>query len=62
MNKVRSQVKHYTDEHELEPPQSLSRQAGRVLEIDDEMTSGFTALATRVRSWWRLAVSGSDRA
>ncbi len=62
MNKVRSQVRHYTDEHELEPPQSLSRQASRVLEIDDEMTSGFTALATRVRSWWRLAVSGpTDR-
>lgn len=58
MNKVRSQVRHYTDEHELEPPQSLSRQASRVLEIDDEMTSGFTALATRVRSWWRIAVSG----
>jgi hypothetical protein len=57
MNKVRSQVRHYTDEHELEPPQSLARQASRVLEIDDEMTSGFTALATRVRSWWRLAVS-----
>ncbi|MGH3795726.1 MAG: ATP-binding protein [Pseudonocardiaceae bacterium] len=62
MNKVRSQVRHYTDEHELEPPQSLARQAARVLEIDDEMTSGFTALATRVRSWWRLAVSGpTDR-
>ncbi|RJQ80292.1 ATPase [Pseudonocardiaceae bacterium YIM PH 21723] len=60
MNKVRSQVKHYTDEHELEPPQSLARQAARVLEIDDEMTSGFTALATRVRSWWRLAVSGTS--
>ena len=59
MNKVRSQVRHYTDEHELEPPQSLSRQASRVLEIDDEMTSGFTAHATRVRSWWRLAVSGA---
>lgn len=58
MNKVRSQVRHYTDEHELEPPQSLARQASRVLEIDDEMTSGFTALATRVRSWWRLSVSG----
>jgi hypothetical protein len=58
MSKVRSQVRHYTDEHELEPPQSLARQASRVLEIDDEMTSGFTALATRVRSWWRLAVSG----
>ncbi|MGH4012666.1 MAG: ATP-binding protein [Pseudonocardiaceae bacterium] len=62
MNKVRSQVRHYTDEHELEPPQSLARQASRVLEIDDEMTSGFTALGTRVRSWWRLAVSGpTDR-
>ncbi|MGH3905437.1 MAG: ATP-binding protein [Pseudonocardiaceae bacterium] len=62
MNKVRSQVRHYTDEHELEPPQSLARQATRVLEIDDEMTSGFTALGTRVRSWWRLAVSGpTDR-
>lgn len=59
MNKVRSQVRHYTEEHDLEPPQSLSRQASRVLEIDDEMTSGFTALATRVRSWWRLAVSGA---
>ena len=32
--------------------------AGQVLEIDDEMTTGFTALATRVRSWWRIAVSG----
>lgn len=59
MNKVRSQVKHYTDEHELEPPQSLARQASRVLEVDDEMTSGFTALATRVRSWWRLSVAGN---
>jgi hypothetical protein len=58
MNKVRSQVRHYTEEHGLEPPTSLARQASRVLEIDDEMTSGFTALATRVRSWWRLAVSG----
>ncbi|GAA2349060.1 ATP-binding protein [Saccharopolyspora halophila] len=58
MNKVRSQVRHYTEEHGLEPPTSLERQAGRVLEIDDEMTSGFTALATRVKSWWRCAVSG----
>ena len=61
MNKVRSQVRHYTDEHELEPPQSLVRQASRVLEIDDEMTSGFTALATRVRSWWRVAVSAPNQ-
>ncbi len=59
MSKVRSQVKHYTDEHELEPPQSLVRQAGLVLAIDDEMTTGFTQYGTRVQSWWRVAVSGS---
>jgi AAA-like domain len=56
--KVRSQVRHYTDEHDLDPPQALARQRERMLEIDDEMTSGFTALGTRVRSWWRIAVSG----
>ena len=28
-----------------------------MLEIDNEMTSGFTSLGTRVQSWWRLAVS-----
>ncbi len=56
MNKVRSQMRHYTDEHDLEPPTSLSRQGDRVMEIDDEMTSGFTALATRVKAWWRFAV------
>ena len=58
MGKVSSQVRHYTEEHDLDAPQALERQRQRMLEIDDEMTSGFTALATRVRSWWRLAVSG----
>ena len=47
------EILHYTDEHELETPQSLPRQAARVLEFDDEMTSGFTSFRTRVRSWWR---------
>ncbi|MBA2694961.1 MAG: ATPase, partial [Actinobacteria bacterium] len=57
MSKVRSQVRHYEQEHELEPPRSLARQARQVLDIEDHMTLGFTAQSARVRSWWRLAVS-----
>lgn len=60
MNKVRSQVRHYTNEHDLEPPRSLARQAAQVLDIEDEMSRGFTATSVRVRSWWRIAVSGAD--
>lgn len=60
MNKIRSQVRHYTEEHDLEPPRSLARQAAQVLDIEDEMSAGFTAGSVRVRSWWRIAVSGVD--
>ncbi|MER7015841.1 ATP-binding protein [Saccharopolyspora sp. NPDC000359] len=59
-NKVRSQERHYVREHNLEPPRALRRQLSQVAAIDDQMTSGFTALATRVKSWWRVAVSGRD--
>ena len=31
MGKVRSQIRHYTHDHDLDPPMSLSRQADRVL-------------------------------
>ena len=40
MGKVRSQIRHYTHDHDLDPPMSLARQAERVLEIEDELTSG----------------------
>lgn len=60
MNKVRSQERHYTDEHGLEPPTTLANQGARVLEIEHEMSEGLTALATRVRCWWRFAVSAVD--
>jgi hypothetical protein len=59
--KVRSQMNHFSDEHGLEPPRSLARQYQLVQEVDDQLTSGFTALGTRVRSWWRLAVSAPSR-
>lgn len=57
MSKIRSQVRHYGVEHDLEPPRSLARQAARALVVEDEMTMGFTATSARVRSWWRFAVS-----
>ncbi|GEL23311.1 ATPase [Pseudonocardia sulfidoxydans NBRC 16205] len=62
MGKVRSQIRHYTHDHDLEPPMSLARQADRVLEVEDEVTSGLTQLNTRLYGWWRVAVAGRDEA
>jgi len=62
MGKVRSQIRHYTTDHDLDPPLSLARHAERVLEIEDELSGGLTAQATRVSGWWRVAVSGRDEA
>jgi hypothetical protein len=62
MGKVRSQIRHYTHDHDLDPPVSLARQADRVLEIEDELTSGLTQLNSRLYGWWRIAVSGKDEA
>lgn len=60
MGKVRSQIRHYTHDHDLDPPMSLARQADRVLQIEDELSGGLTQLNTRVYGWWRVAVSGRD--
>ncbi|MCD2192950.1 ATP-binding protein [Actinomycetospora endophytica] len=60
MGKVRSQIRHYTHDHDLDPPMSLERQADRVLQIEDELSGGLTQLNTRVYGWWRVAVSGRD--
>ncbi|MGQ0483005.1 MAG: ATP-binding protein [Pseudonocardia sp.] len=62
MGKVRSQIRHYTHDHDLDPPMSLARQADRVLEIEDELSSGLTNVNTRLYGWWRIAVSGRDEA
>lgn len=62
MGKVRSQIRHYTHDHDLDPPMSLARQADRVLEVEDELTTGLTQLNTRLYGWWRVAVAGRDEA
>jgi AAA-like domain len=60
MGKVRSQIRHYTHDHDLDPPMSLARQADRVLEIEDELSGGLTQANTRLYGWWRVAVAGRD--
>lgn len=62
MGKVRSQIRHYTHDHDLDPPMSLARQADRVLAVEDELTNGLTQANTRLYGWWRIAVSGKDEA
>jgi hypothetical protein len=62
MGKVRSQIRHYTHDHDLDPPMSLARQADRVLEIEDELSGGLTNVNTRLYGWWRIAVAGRDEA
>ncbi|MBO0877498.1 MAG: ATP-binding protein, partial [Pseudonocardia sp.] len=62
MGKVRSQIRHYTHDHDLDPPMSLARQADRVLEIEDELSSGLSQANTRLFGWWRIAVAGRDEA
>jgi hypothetical protein len=62
MGKVRSQIRHYTHDHDLDPPMSLARQADRVVEIEDELSGGLTQANTRLFGWWRVAVAGRDEA
>src|SRR5690625_7583084 len=55
-DRVRSQTRHYTVDHNIEPPRQLARQAQRVSEIEDEMRST-NGLTTRVVAHVRAAVS-----
>lgn len=53
--KVSAQQDHY-DEHNLTPPQQLSRQGNIAPRVEDELTSG-SPHARRVVAWARVAVS-----
>jgi len=57
-DRIVSQIDHYVKDHDKEPPRQLSRQAARASEVEDEMRSGFDGLRTRMRGWFRIAVSG----
>ncbi|HEY3482039.1 MAG TPA: hypothetical protein VGL02_24345, partial [Streptomyces sp.] len=55
ISKVRSQVRHFADEHDLEPPQELARQASQALQIEDQITGTWGQQQVRVKGWWRVA-------
>jgi hypothetical protein len=60
IQKVRAQTHHYEVEHAEPAPQELARQGARALAIEAELTAGLAGLASRTRSWVRLAVSGES--
>lgn len=55
-DRVRAQTRHYTIDHNIDPPRQLARQAERVSEIEDEMRST-NGLTTRVVAHVRVAIS-----
>lgn len=59
-DKVRAQIRHYTEDHGLPPPKSLGRQAELAQVVDDELSSGLTQRGTRLTGWWRMALSAPD--
>ena len=54
--KIRYQERDYA-EHGLDAPPSLSRLAGRALQVGDEIDTGIPVEATRAHGWHRLAVT-----
>src|SRR5690625_4186378 len=60
-DRVRSQTRHYTVDHNIEPPRQLARQSQRVSEIEDESRSTL-GRTTRVVAQVRAAVfAGTEK-
>ena len=57
-NRIDGQMSHWVDDHSKRPPKQLARQADRAADVEDEMRSEFTGLATRTKGWYRIAVAG----
>ncbi len=56
-DRIRAQIRHYRDDHQMEPPRQLERQDERAAEVEDEMRAEFDGLATRTKGWYRIAVA-----
>lgn len=54
---VRDMQRHY-NEHDLDEPLALGRQADQARQVEDQMTRGADVTAARVHGWFRLAVTG----
>lgn len=55
--RIRDQQTQYRI-HDIDAPQSLTRQAAHAQRAEDEMSHGDDLVATRTDGWYRLAVSG----
>jgi len=55
---VRDMQRHY-QEHDLDEPLALDRQAAQARQVEDQMSRGVDVAAARVHGWFRLAVSGA---
>lgn len=60
MNRIESQWRHYTVEHDETPPDELKMQHARVRDALKEVEHDHTGLANRVEAWIRVAVVGRD--
>lgn len=60
LDKIADQMKHYTDDHQMEPPRSLSRQNGLAREIQDDLDRDQTGASLRTQGWYRVAVAGAS--
>jgi hypothetical protein len=60
MDKIVDQWKHYTEDHGIDPPESLKRQRALALATEDEISESAGGLATRTEGWYRLAVWGDS--
>lgn len=54
---VRDMQRHF-NEHDLDEPLALGRQAQQAREVEDQMTRGVDVTSTRVHGWFRIAVAG----
>ncbi|MEU8623066.1 ATP-binding protein [Streptomyces sp. NPDC048623] len=59
LDAVRHQVRHH-QEHGVDVPLSLARQAGAGQLIEDDIRSGPVGLSTRTKGWFRIAIAADD--
>lgn len=60
MNIIRDQMKHYVEEHGIQPPTSLSRHMAVATDIQTQLDSDHGGAAIRTSGWYRVAVSAAD--
>jgi hypothetical protein len=59
-DKITNQFKHYTVEHDEQPPTELGEQLAAAQKIKTQLEHDHSGLSTRVKGWWRVAVVGAN--